>query len=243
MQNELPNVPNPLNINIQTDLRPKLDSHWQEPANLFELSNAVSLGARICEAGLLLKRAIHYRAPNLFRDRRALRGVSERITINNISKQDKTEFFPKAATGSEMASWLASVSTQYVNTTSKQPTSLQIIGVWQTLLDNNIISHGKTQNTDTVIYLQFTVTNEEQFKDKMVFYKWTVNDPFDAYLAERNQQSSQHLYHSQFVAMPDLSYPPAPGFEPPSDAELQQAIFLLSSVGLDSMFKIILSKP
>lgn len=53
-----------------------LPDDWEAPANLFELSNSLSLEARIQEAGLVLKRAMHYSAPGLFRERHVRRGVS-----------------------------------------------------------------------------------------------------------------------------------------------------------------------
>jgi hypothetical protein len=58
-------------MNGQTD---ELEE-WKPPANLFELSNSISLESRVYEAGLILKRAMQIRSPHLIKERRVQRSV------------------------------------------------------------------------------------------------------------------------------------------------------------------------
>uniref|UniRef100_A0AC34FDL1 Uncharacterized protein n=1 Tax=Panagrolaimus sp. ES5 TaxID=591445 RepID=A0AC34FDL1_9BILA len=66
MQNELSSITAPEQEN---------GYEWNTPANLFELTNTVSLESRILEAGLIIKRTMQLRAAGLVRDRQAQRMV------------------------------------------------------------------------------------------------------------------------------------------------------------------------
>ncbi|CAD5215844.1 unnamed protein product [Bursaphelenchus okinawaensis] len=207
----------PFKSNGVNSANPLEATGWEPPVNLFELSSSLTLDARIMEAGQLIKRVMYYRAPNLIRERQMRRG-------------DKTEIFHNAMSGAEITSWLYSLWQQCTVNPAKQPTRIQMVGIWQTLLDNQIISH---------------ITNEEQFKDKHVFYKWTIaNDMFEDYFINRlTYNNMQFMPNSELVEMPDPYSLPPPGCEAPSDDDLLQVLFFLSTIGLDSLFKIILTKP
>ncbi|CAD5221809.1 unnamed protein product [Bursaphelenchus xylophilus] len=217
MASELPEPTIKSNGVLHSKSIPFVPSNWEPPVNLFELSTSLSLDSRIMEAGLMLKRAMYYRAPNLIRER-------------NLRRGDKTEVFYNAMSGAEMTSWLFSLWQQCAVNPVKKPTHLQMVGIWQTLLDHHIISH---------------ITNEEQFRDQNVFYKWSVsNDMFEDYFINRlSYNNMQFMPNSELVEVPDPYALPPPGCEPPLDDELLQMLFFLSTIGLDSMFKIILTKP
>lgn len=75
-----------------------------------------------------------------------------------------------------------------------------------------------------------------------MFYKWTVLDQFEEFRRLRAAHPGmEQLARSQVLPPGGLGTPP-PGCEPPGEQELQQALFFLSGIGLDSMFKIILAK-
>ncbi|TKR65289.1 hypothetical protein L596_025713 [Steinernema carpocapsae] len=94
------------------------------------------------------------------------------------------------------------------------------------------------------IYL--LVTNEEQFKDKYVFYRWSIDDPLDDFFRRRAR-----------AAHPNMQPMPAGGFvngygssdiptevltNLPSEQDLSSAVFFLSTIGPDSLFRMILRK-
>lgn len=62
----------------ELDLHPTIESNdveeWK-PVNLFELSNSLSLEARVYEAGLVLKRTMQLRSPGLIKERHIQRSV------------------------------------------------------------------------------------------------------------------------------------------------------------------------
>jgi CRP-like cAMP-binding protein len=72
---EFPNMQNELSsINVM-EPEPENGYEWNTPANLFELTNTMTLETRINEAGLIIKRTMQLRAPGLVRDRQAQRMV------------------------------------------------------------------------------------------------------------------------------------------------------------------------
>ncbi|KAI6235374.1 Rap guanine nucleotide exchange factor 1 [Aphelenchoides besseyi] len=189
-------------------------SDWKPPVNLFELSNTLSIDSRIYEAGLVLKRAMQIRAPSLIRERLAQRG-------------DQVEVFPDSMSGAEMTAWLHDLSIDCLVSTTKPYAGVQLTltGIWQTLLDHHIISH---------------VTNEQQFRDKAMFYKWTIDDPFNDYYEYRATHPN-----TQFMSDALLEHVEnAPiGGEVPTLSDIHDAIFFLSTVAPDSLFRIVLAKP
>lgn len=74
-----------------------------------------------------------------------------------------------------------------------------------------------------------------------MFYKWTVNDPFEDYYDSRaNHPNMRFMGESGLVSQ--IEEPPIGG-EPPTISEIHDAIFFLSTIAPDALFRIILSKP
>jgi hypothetical protein len=96
-------------------------------------------------------------------------------------------------------------------------------------------------DTISLNHFPILVTNEEQFKDKFVLYRWTINDPFEDYYEYRAQHPNmQFMTESGLVNQIE---PPPIGAEPPNLQDIYNAIFFLSTIAPDSLFRIILSKP
>uniref|UniRef100_A0A7E4V9N5 Rap-GAP domain-containing protein n=1 Tax=Panagrellus redivivus TaxID=6233 RepID=A0A7E4V9N5_PANRE len=207
MRNELPGE-----SHVENGLHNGFDAN--SPANLFELSNSVSVESRIHEAGLILKRIMQMRAPALVRDRQAQRVVYSQCMV-----------------GSEMTKWLAQLAAEVLQQSPHALTNLQVIGMWQILLEHHVISH---------------ITNEAQFKDKFVFYKWTIDDPFESYyrrFADHPNMQRIGIPGGGLVMPMDSGDAVPRGGEPPALLDLQNAIFFLATIGPDSLFRMILSKP
>lgn len=75
--------------------------------------------------------------------------------------------------------------------------------------------------------------HEQNFKDKHVFYKWTIDDSLEELY--RMQSSTGNALQN------DLSQQSNSDLMP-SLSDLQNAIFLLSTLGPDSLFHVILAK-
>ncbi|KAE9552756.1 hypothetical protein FO519_004018 [Halicephalobus sp. NKZ332] len=189
---------------------------WNEDILLMELNpiNFQTLESRIHEAGLVIKRTMQMRNPQLICDRQAQRVVYSQCMV-----------------GSEMTKWLGQLSSEVLMQPMQTFTNLQVIGMWQALLEYHIISH---------------ITNEEQFKDKYVFYRWTIKDPFEQYYRLRaehpNMQMIQGVGGGLVMPMSSTDLPPR-GAELPTFTDLQNAMFFLSTIGPDSLFRMILMKP
>ncbi|KAE9418119.1 hypothetical protein Angca_006761, partial [Angiostrongylus cantonensis] len=114
--------------------------------------------------------------------------------------------------GSEMVDWLLELS---VSTGAHSPSlsRFQISGMWQILLEQNIICH---------------VTNELQFVDKLLCYRWVDND---------RVEQTWRLTNGRMPLMESCMK------EVPSREDLASAIFFLSTVGPDALFRMILKKP
>ncbi|KAI6177154.1 Rap guanine nucleotide exchange factor 1 [Aphelenchoides bicaudatus] len=198
------------------NLHQTIDNHeaeeWTPPVNLFELSNSISQESRVYEAGLILKRTMQLRSSGLIKER-------------HVQRSNKIEVFPNVMSGSDMTAWLNELAIDCLVNTTKPLTKLQLTGMWQALLDNHLISH---------------VTNEHQFKDKFMFYKWTIDDPFEDYFDYRAHHSNLQIMTESGLINP-VEAPPL-GAEPPSIADLHNAIFFLSTVAPDALFRIILGK-
>ena len=188
-----------------------------------------TLESRIHEAGLVIKRMMQMRNPHLICDRQAQRVVG--VLKCFIQLKDFFQVYSQCMVGSEMTKWLAQLSSEVLMQPMQAFTNLQVIGMWQALLEYHIISH---------------ITNEEQFKDKYVFYRWTINDPFEQYYRLRaehpNMQMVQGVGGGLVMPMSSADIPPR-GAEPPTFTDLQNAIFFLSTIGPDSLFRMILMKP
>ena len=133
--------------------------------------------------------------------------------------------------GSEMTKWLAQLASEILNQPIQSFTNLQVIGMWQALLEHHVISH---------------ITNEAQFKDKFVFYKWTIDDQFEHYYRYRSEHPNMQQIQTpggNIVLPLDPDDIPPRGGEPPTHTELQNALFFLGTIGPDSLFRMILAKP
>ncbi|KAK0418615.1 hypothetical protein QR680_013671 [Steinernema hermaphroditum] len=187
---------------------------WNAPHGVFELSNSLSFESRVTEAGIILKRTMLYRAPMMMKDRKC-----------------NQQIYPNCMVGSEMIDWLGQLSTEVLGGSTQPLSHFQLIGMWQTLLEHNVICH---------------VTNEQQFKDKYVFYRWVIDDPLDDYFRRRATHPNMKPmpaggFVNGFSAAKDV-LPAEVLTNLPSEADLSSAIFFLSTVGPDSLFRMILRK-
>uniref|UniRef100_A0AC34QSZ1 Rap guanine nucleotide exchange factor 4 n=1 Tax=Panagrolaimus sp. JU765 TaxID=591449 RepID=A0AC34QSZ1_9BILA len=196
-------------MNLQVTNGHENGYEWN-PGNLFEITNSVSFESRIHEAGLIIKRTMQTQCPQLIRDRQAQRVV-----------------YGQCMVGSEMTKWLAQLASETLMQPMQSFTNLQVIGMWQALLEHHVISH---------------ITNEEQFKDKYVFYRWTIDDPFEQYYQSRAEHPNMQMTGGGGLVFPNIDVPPR-GAEIPNYNDLQNAIFFLSTIGPDSLFRMILTKP
>ncbi|VDM39722.1 unnamed protein product [Toxocara canis] len=159
-----------------------------------------SLESRTIEAGLLLKQTMQIRAAGLIRDRKG-----------------NMQIYRWCMVGTEMVDWLCSLANETLNSTTTPLTRFQVVGMWQALLDNGIISH---------------VNSELQFADKHVFYRWTIDDGNDELVMRaRNDHLSE------------LENPLPPLLPAPHLSDVASAVFFLSTIGPDALFRMILSKP
>ena len=232
-------------------------SEWQPPASLFELSHSLSLEARIREAALVLKRAMQLRAPTLIRDRYIQRGgssVSERASEQararvrvlieaNTPIQSAHEVVNDAMDGAEMSKWLSDVSIETLVRPTRPFSSLQLRGLWQVLLDNHCISHGEpTDAYRRTLIAMFAVSNDNRFRDRFTLYRWTIDDAHADYYEYRQRlPSSRFLAESALVEAPEPAAFDCP--PPPTIGDLHEAIFFLSTLAPDSLFRIVLAKP
>ncbi|EYC32389.1 hypothetical protein Y032_0003g1544 [Ancylostoma ceylanicum] len=155
-----------------------------------------SFEARILEVGSHLKHAMYTQAPHLIRER----------IIHKVPYAD-------CMIGSEMVDWLLDLS---VSTGAHSPalSRFQISGMWQTLLEHNVICH---------------VTGELQFVDKLVCYRWVDGGRTDRRMANG--------VPGRFpLGDPRLKE------EVPSREDIASAVFFLSTVGPDALFRMILKK-
>ncbi|GMR40647.1 hypothetical protein PMAYCL1PPCAC_10842, partial [Pristionchus mayeri] len=150
-----------------------------EPQSIVEFTNSMGLFARLQEVGRILQREMAVTSPTMIADR----VVQGRHYMDSMI-------------GTEMVDWLLN-ATLKTSTTGAALSRFQVSGMWQALLEFDVIAH---------------VSNEQYFADKQIFYKWT--------------------------------HPARPQREPLEDTtdELTSAIFLLSTIGPDSLFRMILAK-
>ncbi|CAM1305765.1 RAPGEF4 (predicted) [Pycnogonum litorale] len=139
---------------------------------------------KLYRAGWVLRTIIISHAHHLIRDRKY-----------------HLKTFRNCLVGTEMVDWLIQIGVHaHVTIRTRQ----QAIGMWQTLLEENIISH---------------VTQEHQFKDKYLFYRFR-DDDLGAPVTRLNQAD-----------------------ESAATEELTDALLILSQLGPDVMLRMILRKP
>uniref|UniRef100_A0A0K0EC56 Rap guanine nucleotide exchange factor 4 n=1 Tax=Strongyloides stercoralis TaxID=6248 RepID=A0A0K0EC56_STRER len=177
---------------------------WNANGNVFEFSKPMNMEKQIIEIGLLLKRTMEVESSELMQSRTYQQRVFENVMF-----------------GSEIVDWLEELTDRYLNSsTNNSFNRSHIVGMWQYLLENNIISH---------------VTNELQFKDCRIPYRWTIDDPLEKFF---NKKMIRHDYEDmsgQFV-QPLIN-------EGLNELDMKQALFHLSSLGPDALFRMILNKP
>ncbi|MFH4980716.1 hypothetical protein AB6A40_007425 [Gnathostoma spinigerum] len=78
-----------------------------------------------------------------------------------------------------------------------------------------------------VVFL-ISVNSEMQFEDKHILYRWTIDETCDAQI--NSLGSSSAVCQSGVDAVPAMS-------------DVSSAVFFLSTVGPDALFRMILSKP
>ncbi|CAI4231077.1 unnamed protein product [Auanema sp. JU1783] len=154
-----------------------------EQTNIIEF-NSISFEARLMEAGSILKHVMTTQAPYMIRER----------ILHNAS-------FSNCMIGSEMVDWLLELSIS-MGGHSPALSRFQVTGIWQTLLEHNIICH---------------VSNEQQFADKHLLYRWINEDRIRI-----NPDTMQE--------------------EVLSREDIFNSLFFLSTVGPDALFRMILKK-
>ncbi|EPB72172.1 RasGEF domain protein [Ancylostoma ceylanicum] len=170
-----------------------------------------SFEARILEVGSHLKHAMYTQAPHLIRER----------IIHKVPYAD-------CMIGSEMVDWLLDLS---VSTGAHSPalSRFQISGMWQTLLEHNVICHGMAYSFAVGVVARITITGELQFVDKLVCYRWVDGGRTDRRMANG--------VPGRFpLGDPRLKE------EVPSREDIASAVFFLSTVGPDALFRMILKK-
>uniref|UniRef100_A0A0K0FB67 Rap guanine nucleotide exchange factor 1 (inferred by orthology to a C. elegans protein) n=1 Tax=Strongyloides venezuelensis TaxID=75913 RepID=A0A0K0FB67_STRVS len=177
---------------------------WNANGNVFEISKPMNMEKQIIEIGLLLKRTMEVENNELMQSRTYQQRIFENVMF-----------------GSEIVDWLEELTDRHLNSSTNSTFSRShIVGMWQCLLENNIISH---------------VTNELQFKDCRIPYKWTIEDPLEKYFNKK-------LFRHEFEDNSDQIIKPLIN-EGLNELDMKQALFLLSSLGPDALFRMILSKP
>ncbi|WKX99313.1 hypothetical protein Q1695_014303 [Nippostrongylus brasiliensis] len=187
---------------MQAELE-QLPKHSYDQGSIIEFNNSISFEARIREVGAQLKHTMLAQAPHLIR---------ERI----VHKMPYTD----CMIGSEMVDWLLDLSVS-IGAHSPGLSRFQISGMWQTLLEHNVICH---------------VTNELQFIDKLVCYRWMDSG--------RNDTANWQMANGIPGRFPHAEPPPPPRVKEdvPTREDLASAVFFLSTVGPDALFRMILKK-
>ncbi|PIO67911.1 domain found in Dishevelled, Egl-10, and Pleckstrin, partial [Teladorsagia circumcincta] len=177
----------------------QVPQHSYDQGSIIEFNNAISFEARIREVGAHLKHAMLTNAPHLIRER----------IIHKVPYTD-------CMVGSEMVDWLLDLS---VSTGAHSPalSRFQISGMWQTLLEHNLICH---------------VTGELQFVDKLVCYRWVDSDMGDQSWREVANGIPGRFPRGELRLKEDV----------PTRDDLASAVFFLSTVGPDALFRMILKK-
>lgn len=141
----------------------------------------------LSRAGWVLRTLILFQSPHLIRDRKY---------HSDPTRQLRT--FRKCLVGSEMVDFLMQQGTAHVRIHSRS----LAVGMWQALMEEGVVSH---------------VTNEHQFKDKYLFYRF-----------REDQQETA---------------PPTVEDRQQAEAELPDVLALLLQLAPDAIFRMILRKP
>ncbi|GMT17708.1 hypothetical protein PFISCL1PPCAC_9005, partial [Pristionchus fissidentatus] len=153
-----------------------------ETQSIVEFTTAMGLFSRLQEVGRILQREMAATAPTMISDR----------TIQG-------RHYMESMTGIDMVDWLLQLTLR-LSTTGAAISRFQISGMWQALLEHDVITH---------------VTSEQHFADKQLLYRWS-HRPLVRPTRETAEDSAD---------------------------ELTSAIFLLTTIGPDSLFRMILAKP
>ncbi|MCP9259158.1 Rap guanine nucleotide exchange factor 1 [Dirofilaria immitis] len=197
---------------------------WNSPSSYFELNNSASLESRIHQAGYILKQSMELSNPHLISDRKG-----------------HLQTFLSCMIGTEMVDWLSTLAAETLNSTKNiSLTRFQIVGMWQALLENGVISH---------------VSNELQFADKHIFIIGLLVPQVTSKLEDvvRNlHQMCKYQILRKCIRLKHLSFGnvlttgvvfDAEHDTAPLISDIAAAIFFLSTVGPDSLFRMILCKP
>lgn len=169
--------------------------------------------------------------------------------------------------GYEMSKWLMELVKEIYTAKEilKQFSNLHLIGIWQALMDFNFISHGQFY---LLLFTNvFLVKNEQNFKDQHVLFKWTIEDPLEEFYENLSSYffsmvrtpltlgkspcilllpySAIQIGIEQFCTLPSsmpFYYSSSEINSLPKMEDWQNAIFLLSTLGPDSLLKVILTK-
>ncbi|VBB28110.1 unnamed protein product [Acanthocheilonema viteae] len=113
--------------------------------------------------------------------------------------------------GTEMVDWLSTLATETLHSIKQiSLTRFQVVGMWQALLENGVIAH---------------VSNELQFADKHVFYRWMIGTTNSVHM----RLTIGVIFDGEQEMVPHVS-------------DIAAAIFFLSTIGPDSLFRMILCK-
>lgn len=65
------------------------------------------------------------------------------IFAGQSEKKRNFQIYPMCMVGTELVNWLSQLSTEILNEMATPLTRLQVVGMWQVLLENGIINHGE----------------------------------------------------------------------------------------------------
>ncbi|CAJ0942421.1 unnamed protein product, partial [Mesorhabditis belari] len=192
--------------NLPTDLR-------IDDANMIGLSNQVSFEARLVEVGCMLRHAMRLQKAHLICDH-----------------AHRAKVYSASMIGSEMVDWLLELSLS-AGTNMSTMSRFQVTGMWQALLEYNIIAH---------------TSGEQRFVDQMTFYRWNIEEWQRA--IDREEEEAEPYGRDEEPGTP------LPGEKAFFDAvtmhttasvstdELIAAILFLNTAGLDALFRMILTR-
>lgn len=138
------------------------------------------------------------------------------------------EVYTYAMVGMEMTKWLGALCDSVLSS-SKPLKNIQLVGMWQTLLDHGFIVHGWKAKYAFSYGDLLAVDHEPQFKDKFTFYRWNVDDPFE-------ERFRQYAVNNPFGALPlSITNGTTPSDELPSAQDLTSCLIFLSTVRVCSL--------
>ncbi|CAJ0580913.1 unnamed protein product, partial [Mesorhabditis spiculigera] len=184
-----------------------------DEANMIGLGNQVTFEARLVEIGCMLRHAMRLQRPDLICDH-AHRG----------------KVFASSMVGSEMIDWLLELALSS-GTNMSTMSRFQVMGMWQALLEHNILMH---------------VSGEHRFTDQMTFYRWNIEEWQRALDREEEEKDPKSMQEEPGTPQPgDKAF-----FDPVtmhtqasvSTDELISAVLFLNTAGLDALFRMILTK-